>query len=252
MDRALALHDLSLRFVLARVGPRAAPSEIAALLRLLRREVTARARVRAWVRAWFAVDLGAEPRRFEAALARLLRDGRISLGSQRVVAEAGGGGGGAEDPAEDVPSKPRVPLEEQAWVEIVLLDERGRPQAGERYRVTAADGQVWEGHLDGDGFARVQGVDPGDCTVVFPRRDRDDFFPEEEEDPEWIEIQLLRDDGVPQAGARFVAAFDNGVTREGRLDARGRVRIQGELGAHCDVRFPDFDGEDLSAATGSF
>jgi type VI secretion system secreted protein VgrG len=63
--------------------------------------------------------------------------------------------------------------EEKTWIEIELLDEDDQPVAGEKYKVTLPDGSVKTGTLDENGFARVDGVDPGTCKVTFPNLDRD-------------------------------------------------------------------------------
>src|SRR2546421_6021647 len=54
------------------------------------------------------------------------------------------------------------------WIEIELLDHKDKPVAGEPYRIVLADGTTAaEGTLDEKGFARVDGIDPGSCTVTF-------------------------------------------------------------------------------------
>jgi len=62
------------------------------------------------------------------------------------------------------------------WIEIVLLDEASQPLAGERYTMTLPDGAVVEGALDEKGHARVNGIKPGQCKVVFPNIDQADFL----------------------------------------------------------------------------
>lgn len=73
------------------------------------------------------------------------------------------------------PKKPPKDDEEKkkkkSWIEIELRDDKGKPMAGEPYRVTLPDGEtVAEGTLDEKGFARVDGIDPGTCKVTFPKR----------------------------------------------------------------------------------
>jgi hypothetical protein len=62
-----------------------------------------------------------------------------------------------------------------SWIEIKLVDEEGLPVPGERYRVTLPDETVAEGTLDGKGFARVDGFEPGGCKVTFPDLDKDSW-----------------------------------------------------------------------------
>ncbi len=64
--------------------------------------------------------------------------------------------------------------EKKSWIEIELVDEDDNPIPGERYKVTLPDGTtVAEGTLDENGFARVDGIDPGSCKITFPSLDKD-------------------------------------------------------------------------------
>jgi type VI secretion system secreted protein VgrG len=82
-----------------------------------------------------------------------------------------------------VQTKPYKPPQTQAekekkpsWIEIKLVDEEEMPVPGEMYRITLPDGQtVAEGTLDENGFARVEGFDPGECQVTFPDLDKDSW-----------------------------------------------------------------------------
>jgi type VI secretion system secreted protein VgrG len=61
----------------------------------------------------------------------------------------------------------------KSWIEIVLEDKEGKPVPGEAYRITLPDGTTLaEGSLDEKGFARVDGIDPGNCIVTFPNMDK--------------------------------------------------------------------------------
>ena len=77
-----------------------------------------------------------------------------------------------------VPVKPHVPGKDSdqskktVWIEIELVDKRGKPVPGEAYRVTLPDGTAAEGTLDGKGFARVDGIDPGSCKITFPELEK--------------------------------------------------------------------------------
>ena len=70
--------------------------------------------------------------------------------------------------------KPHKPDEEKtSWIEIEMVDEEDEPVPGEKYKITLPDDTVAEGTLDNNGFARVDGIDPGTCKVTFPELDKD-------------------------------------------------------------------------------
>src|SRR5947207_629559 len=63
------------------------------------------------------------------------------------------------------------PEPETTWIEIELVHPDGKPAANERYKLTMPDGSVKWGRLDGNGKARVERLQPGNCQVTFPDRD---------------------------------------------------------------------------------
>jgi hypothetical protein len=67
--------------------------------------------------------------------------------------------------------------EEEHWIEIELLDDDGKPVADERYFVEMPDGSQLSGRTDGQGRARVEGVDPGTAKVSFPDLDKKSYEP---------------------------------------------------------------------------
>jgi hypothetical protein len=73
-------------------------------------------------------------------------------------------------PAEPVQAS--LSATEQAWLEIELRDDEKQPVDGEPYRIQASDGTLLaEGTLDEHGCARIEGLPPGACKVVFPLRE---------------------------------------------------------------------------------
>lgn len=60
-----------------------------------------------------------------------------------------------------------------SWIEIELVGEDDKGIPGERYRITTPDDSVSEGTLDQNGFARLEGIEPGTCKICFPRLDKD-------------------------------------------------------------------------------
>ncbi|MFP2926080.1 carboxypeptidase regulatory-like domain-containing protein [Pyxidicoccus sp. 3LG] len=67
-----------------------------------------------------------------------------------------------------IPLPSEKPIEEPTWLAIALKDEDGKPVPHTRYVVTLPDGSTREGVLDKNGYARVDGVNPGKCQVAFP------------------------------------------------------------------------------------
>lgn len=69
------------------------------------------------------------------------------------------------------PETPEEKRQQKSWIEIKLLDEEDRPVSGEKYRITLPDESVVNGTLDGNGFARVNNIEPGMCVIAFPELD---------------------------------------------------------------------------------
>ena len=81
-------------------------------------------------------------------------------------------------PGNSKPTNPHRPHPEKtSWIEIDLVDQDGQPVPGEYYRIELPDGSTADGALDQDGFARVDGIDPGTCKISFPRLDKDAWGP---------------------------------------------------------------------------
>lgn len=99
---------------------------------------------------------------------------------EKVKAEQRQAQSGKYGSAKTKPHKPPATKEEKAqkksWIEIELLDKKGKPVPGEPYRVVLPDGETAaEGTLNEKGFARVDGIEPGTCKVIFPERDKNDW-----------------------------------------------------------------------------
>lgn len=62
--------------------------------------------------------------------------------------------------------------EKTSWIEIELVGEDEKPIPSEKYEIELPDGTVAGGTLDGNGFARVEGFEAGECKVSFPRLDK--------------------------------------------------------------------------------
>jgi hypothetical protein len=59
-------------------------------------------------------------------------------------------------------------LRDEGWLEIVLVDAGMEPVADKDYDVRLADGGTKSGKTSEKGFARLEGLTPGECMVRFP------------------------------------------------------------------------------------
>jgi hypothetical protein len=111
-------------------------------------------------------------RQLESAFQRRIL---ICLRATRVVpgAKSEEGEKAAPPPA---PPPPR-PTKTKTWIEIELVDDKGKPVVGERYRIVLPDGSQEEDHLDGHGCARINNLDPGECQISFPDIDGREWSP---------------------------------------------------------------------------
>ncbi len=91
--------------------------------------------------------------------------------------QCGCGKYGPPSPPPFIPPPPGTtpPTTDQAWIEIELIDENNQPVPGEPYKIELPDGSVATGSLDSNGFARVDGIDPGTCQVTFPNLHKDSW-----------------------------------------------------------------------------
>ena len=70
-------------------------------------------------------------------------------------------------PPPPTPPPPR-PTKTKTWIEVELVDDKGKPMVGERYRIELPDGSREEGKLDSKGRALINNLDPGECQISFP------------------------------------------------------------------------------------
>jgi hypothetical protein len=69
------------------------------------------------------------------------------------------------------PPPPPPPLALKTFIEIVLVNQEGKPVGGEAFQIILPDGSGQRGSLDRAGFARLDGLEPGVCDVSFPNID---------------------------------------------------------------------------------
>lgn len=143
----------------------------------LARRLVAEGDNRATIRAFLAEDpaSGALARLDDAhvasALGRQIATGRMLLREDRLPPLFAVDGDAPDEPA--APISTRQARTEVTWIEICLIGEDRKPIPGERYKIELPDGSTREGRLDDKGLARVDGIDPGSCTVTFPALDEE-------------------------------------------------------------------------------
>lgn len=64
----------------------------------------------------------------------------------------------------------------------------------------------------------------------------------------FIELELVDTDGLPVAFAGYSVTASDGTVFSGTLDADGHIYIEGVTKGSCKMTFPDFHGNDWSAA----
>ena len=117
-------------------------------------------------------DLG---RQVKARLADAFRFGELVIMPAPRVAPSG--------PAEEEPQQAgqqsggQAAQTQKTWIEIELVDAKGKPVPNERFRIQAPDGQFHTGQLDTGGRARVSGIDAGECSICFPDLDGREWGP---------------------------------------------------------------------------
>ena len=116
----------------------------------------------------------------------------------------------------------------QNWIEIELVGPDGKGVPFEPYEIRLADRTVLSGKLDGSGFRRIERLPAGEHRVSFPRQQGN-----------WVEVELVDEDGVPVAFEPFVVEDDSGRKRSGFTDDQGYALVGGLTEGSCKVSFPE-------------
>jgi uncharacterized Zn-binding protein involved in type VI secretion len=64
---------------------------------------------------------------------------------------------------------------QKSWIEIQMNDRAGYGVANTRFKLETASGQIIHGVTDGNGLARVEGIEPGNHKITFPDLPQDGF-----------------------------------------------------------------------------
>lgn len=93
------------------------------------------------------------------------------------------------------------------WMEINLEDDEGNKLGDQKYRVFLPNGEVREGNLDSDGYAKVEKIPPGRVEVEFP-----DLYEDEDED----ENNDTQEASSESSGGSGSQSDDTGSSMQGR------------------------------------
>lgn len=72
--------------------------------------------------------------------------------------------------------------------------------------------------------------------------------PPAEKETTWVEIELVDERGEPVAGEAYWVRTASGEAITGRLDPRGRARVNGVEPGTCQVTFPNLNSTDWAKA----
>ncbi len=86
--------------------------------------------------------------------------------------------GGAVVPAartEPVADQIREAKIVKTWIEMEVVDDLGRPMAGQEYLCMLPNGAIERGALDAKGRVRFDGIEPGNCAFSLPALDEESW-----------------------------------------------------------------------------
>lgn len=136
-------------------------------------------------------------------------DGLVLLRRMATVAVSGG-------PAAEVITPSAMKKLLKHWIEIEVVDDKGRPYTG-RYRLQKPGGGNEEGDFPKDGMWSNHEIDPGECrlTLLFPDGGAPVGDDEEDEAKEgWLSLRMVDSDGNPVTCPKYRIEFADGSSRE--------------------------------------
>jgi len=100
----------------------------------------------------------------------------VPVGKPAAASAASGNGAGAAAAVAGGGAATLAPLvgdQTKTFIEIEMVDDKGRPVPDLAYHIEGPDGKQYDGTLDADGKARVDDIEPGNCRITFPDLDKD-------------------------------------------------------------------------------
>ena len=143
-----------------------------------------------------------------------------------------------------IPQKPLRLLKETSFLDLQVVNTKGKPLANRRYKFTLPNGKTETSHLGAEARIRKADIDPGIAELTLLPDDGDVFevgaeTPAGAEIASSIEFVLVDQDGEPLTGQRYGIELPDGQTQSGTLDDFGAARVDAKVAGNCRVRFPD-------------
>ncbi len=135
------------------------------------------------------------------------------------------------------------PKNGEDWIEFSFVDDDGEPLKNEPYTLILPNNVTQEGTLDSTGSARIEDIASGSCKISFPKRDYEEWELYDE-NARWLDIFLEDDDGLPVAEADYIVSLPDQTEIKGKLNAKGKARIENIPSESVKVSFPSLHGDE--------
>jgi hypothetical protein len=120
----------------------------------------------------------------------------------------------------------RIPFIKLVKIHVQCTDTDDKPMAGRAYKIVLPRGQEVQGELDGDGWAKHDGIYPGECTFTLLEEGEALVpVPQDREEPDaqyHLRLRFEDENGAPFVNKPF--EFECGdVLVEGMTDDTGKL-----------------------------
>ena len=107
-----------------------------------------------------------------------------------------------------------LPFINQTFIRVRCVDEEGKPLAKRPYEIELPDGERVRGELDDDGWAKHEGIKPGECQ--FRLLDPEDILPEPgPKGPHFINVVVKDEEGRPLVDEPYILGVGDGSVLPG-------------------------------------
>jgi hypothetical protein len=154
-------------------------------------------------------------------------------------------------PPPKAPSAPPKIIKEKSFIDVTVVDEKGRPVAGLKYKFQSPSGLAETSHLGGDAHLYQGNLDPGTGRLTLLREDGEPLSaanPSAGPGPGFVSFRVVNQMGDPLPGVRYEVTAADGTVFSGETDAFGGVFVGDLEPGDCDLSLPDLADELWSSA----